>query len=520
MAAKKQKDGVLSRVKAAARRALRLDETGRGGAIVAPVAQAPVDALVEDGFQLALKQILGEDEGRFNMRLHVVSLVEFREAVGDKWKRISEKVMLIAEGIITKHLGAGNVCGRRGQDLFVLVFRGLSAEEGRRRAVTIAEELGRRLLGSQFTGSERPLALAAELSAADGVNSDGSINLAAVHDAVGEMRSIIADAAEDGRPPLDLPDENPLSYSALPGPLPRLEPVLPRPAKPIPSWTEAPRVKRESKEPDWQAMVTAKEAAHTPPPSAPPMPADAALSLLYRPTWVAAGESIGAYKAQIQRVDSPGRPAMEGALAYPRTDAPSAQALDRFAIAQAVRDGLTAEKAGMTPILLVPMHWATATSVNRISLTEPFAAMPEATRRGRVVIDLFGVPDFAGGRELTEVVRALKPLCRAVLLRAQLHDPRAAEAATAGAAMVGVDLSELFADERTDDPQLLAALARFREAAALAGVGAYVWGVRRRAVIVGAVVGGFAMVNGPGLMKDLARPAKVLPAPKARFSAA
>jgi hypothetical protein len=520
MAAKRQKEGMLSRVAAAARRALRFGEADEGGPVAAPVAASPVDALVEDSFHLVLKQMLDEDEGDFNTRLHVVSLVEFREAVGDKWKRISEKVMLIAEGIINKHLGTGNVCGRRGQDLFILVFRGISAEEGRRRAVVIAEELGSRLLGSQFTGSERPLALAAELSVTDGINPDGSINLAAVHNAVGEMRAIIADAAEDDRLPLELPDESPLSHSALPGPLPKLEPVLPRQVKPLPSWAEAPRAPRGSKDPGWEAMAPVREAGHTPPPSAPPLPAGAALSLLYRPTWVAAGESIGAYKAHIQRVDSPGRPALEGALAYPRSDAASAHSLDRFAIAQAVRDGLTAELAGMTPILLVPMHWATATSASRISLTEPFATMPEATRRGRVVIDLFGVPDGASGGVLTEVIRALKPLCRAVLLRAQLPDSRAAVAAAAGAAMVGVDLSELFADERTDDARLLAALVQFREATALAGVGAYVWGVRRRAVIVGAVTGGFAMVNGPGLMKDLARPAKVLPAPKARFSAA
>jgi hypothetical protein len=52
------------------------------------------------------------------------------------------------------------------------------------------------------------------------------------------------------------------------------------------------------------------------------------------------------------------------------------------------------------------------------------------------------------------------------------------------------------------------------------GLGVYLWGVRRRALVVGAVQDGFAMVNGPALMKDLAKPAKTLPAPKARFTLA
>ena len=150
------------------------------------------DGIVEDSFTLALDTLLTEDEGKFHTRLQVISLVEFREAVGDKWFRLSEKVMMIAEGVINLHLGAGNVFGRRGQDLFVLLFRNLSAAEGRRRAVQIAQELGTRLVGAQFIGNERPLALAAEITLGDAIGPDGALDLAALHDAVGEMRAIIA----------------------------------------------------------------------------------------------------------------------------------------------------------------------------------------------------------------------------------------------------------------------------------------------------------------------------------------
>ena len=119
---------------------------------------------------------------------------------------------------------------------------------------------------------------------------------------------------------------------------------------------------------------------------------------------------------------------------------------------------------------------------------------------------------------MTEVVAAARPLCKAVAVRTRLSESRAKLAADCGAALIGVDLSQLSPGERTDDSALLGQLRRFREQAAGFGLGAYVWGARRRAVVVGAVQGGFALVNGPALMKDIAKPAKVLPAPKSRFA--
>jgi len=149
----------------------------------------------------------------------------------------------------------------------------------------------------------------------------------------------------------------------------------------------------------------------------------------------------------------------------------------------------------------------------------PFADIAEATRARRLVVDLFGVPADVSPRELTDTLRALRPVCRQVALRVRLGAPKAGLAVDCGAAMIGIDLAELALAERTDDQHLIVALARFQQAADQARIGAYVWGVRRRNVVARAVQAGFAMVNGAALMKDLGRPAKVLPAPKARFGA-
>ncbi|MBC7906078.1 MAG: hypothetical protein H7Y60_04935 [Rhodospirillaceae bacterium] len=555
MSEKGQRSGLLSRLAApianAARRVVgrgkeldtedeikRLMEMALSGAAPTPA------QLTDDAFQMATKQMLSQDDGAFQVKLHVISLVEFREAVGDKWSRVADKVMMIAEGVINLHMGAGNIFGRQGTDFFVLLFRTVDNDEARRRALIIAQELGTRLVGDQFIGDERPLALAAEISLEDGLNEDGSLNLGAVDKAVGEIRSMIASqtkgeapaprawmrsaaaAADDNaprrhlqpaappprpkadkRPPIALPPE------AAPKPPPR-DPLW----KPLDSVEKAP-----VKDPTWVILDAGEKPLppefHAEELGPEPLPADARLALLWRPTWVAAGEAIGAYKARIQRFDTEGATALEGFKAYARNDEAGTNSIDRFCIANAIRDFRASEATGNGSTIVIPMHWATLTAENRMEFLAPFADLTPQSRSSRVIIELFGVPADVKPIILGTVIQGAKTLCRDVALRCRLSLPQAAMAADCGAAMIGLDLSGLALTERTDDDSLLDALKTFLATAGKARMGAYLWGVRRRKVLMGAVQGGFAMVNGSALMKDIPKPAKVLPAPKARFAA-
>ena len=184
MSGKRSRTGLLSRLAAplaqAARRVVGrsqrdADETRRlMESALAEAEKAPA-RLTDDAFRMFTEQLAKEEDGAFQIKLHIVSLVEFREAVGDKWSKLSDKVMMIAEGVINMHLGAGNIFNRQGSDFFILLFRTCDNTEARRRAVIIAQELGTRLVGDQFVGSEVPLALAAEVSTEDGLHEDGSV---------------------------------------------------------------------------------------------------------------------------------------------------------------------------------------------------------------------------------------------------------------------------------------------------------------------------------------------------------
>ncbi len=482
-------------------------------------AEAGSSGLVDESFTMALEGLLAEDDGQYQTKLHLISLVEFHEAVGDKWGRIAEKVMLIAEGVINLHLGPGNVFGRKGSDLFVLVFRNTPPAEARRRAVRIAQELGTRLVGSQFAGHDRPLALAAEISLADALDGDGALNLEALAAAVTETRAVIAEQApargpiapaEDDAPRRDREPQWAAMEAAERG---RIDP----------NWrTNAVEgAGRTNRDPNWQAVAVERPPGDIIPglDVTPPLPGDAALSLVWRPTWMEEGEVIGAYRAQLLRVDQPGQPAYEGSRAYPTADGEAIPRLDRFVAGAAVRGIKAAAAEGSAARIVVPLHWGSLGTTARMPVLGPFADIPEEIRTQSLIIDLFGLPANLAPVSLSEAVTAIRPLCREVMVRVPLSNPALNRAALAGVSMVGIDLAELPNADKTDDEHLLAALERLRREAKAAGLAVCVWGVRRRRVVVGTVLGGFAMMNGPGLMKDLPRPAKVLPAPRSRFAA-
>lgn len=512
------------------------------------------DRLVDDSFTLTLEEMLAEDAGRFQVKLQIISLIQFREAVGEKWTRLSEKVMLIAEGVIAQHLGAGNVCGRQGQDFFVLLFRSVPHAEGRRRAVLIAQELGTRLLGNQFIAGDQPLALAAELDLADAVGPDGRLKPAALADAIAATRAQIAQTAARGNrrgPSLavdgnggfgratsseqsggagDRPDRNAETAWAGRTDYREGDAVDPR-WKKLDAGTQRPQTepdwkpletnhKRARPEPEWKPLETARRLPDDRPDSPPPMPLDATLSLSWRPTWMGATETLGAYQARIGRVDQPGQNPREGSRAYPSEGGDTALALDRAIIAGAVRELCAADAPSPRATLILPLHWTSVRSARRLSLLAPLADLTEGQRSGRVIFELFGLPDDLATRDLNDTVVALRPLCRDVMLRVSLDQPRATRAADCRASAIGTDIDDLSAAEQADDDILLDILAGLHQKADAAGLGVYAWGLRRRAIVTGTVMGGYSFINGPGLMKDLPRPARALPAPRSRFASA
>ncbi|MDO8606547.1 MAG: hypothetical protein Q7R40_08430 [Phaeospirillum sp.] len=426
-------------------------------------------------------------------KLHVVSLAEFRDWVGEKWPRLAGKVALIVEQVIRRHAGSGNPFCQDGEDRWIIAFPELSPEEARQRTLAVVEDLGRHLFGEQSGEGQRSMAVAAEVFVTDAVSDIGELDCDHVQAAIRESRAFVASGT--------------VSDSV-------------NQWKPMERGEDARR-----QEQVWEVIegAPAKPLAFDPDLVAP-LPPAARLSLVWRPTWVASGEAISAYGARVIRIDHEGAEAVEGCRAYPPGDVNAALRLDRFVVSTAVRDIVAGIRGGdertNQASVIIPISWASLSSEQRGSVVIPLSELTQETRSARLAIEIFGIPDGTTTPELESVVSYVRSLCREVLVRTRMSARRSSLAAEIGVSMVGLDLSELRPDERMDDECLLETLSRVQEATAKDGIGCYLWSARHRKVVGGVVQGGFEMVNGPGLMKDIGRPAIVMPAPRARFVAA
>lgn len=436
-------------------------------------------------FEQAVQKLAALPDGGAG-RVRAVSLGDFRQTVGDKWSRLADKVAIIVENLIRRHIGAGNAYQRHDEETWLLAFAACDADEARRCVTLIAQEISRHLLGDGCVGGERPLAAAACLSAGKMLHPDGRVDGRAVLAALSENHAFVEhldpSAADPGWKRMETPAHK--ANSGQP-------------------WTPIVVARSHAVSEAWQAVGA--------------LTGETRLSLLWRPTWVAENEAISAYCARVVRVDGEGRQPLEGAQAYPEGDAKSAFEIDRFVTAGAMRDLKTALATGRAGSVIVPLCWSSLQLEHRAALLPLFAELSPEERQRHLSLEVFRIPDDADTQVVAELTQFLQGLCGDVLLRVRLSSDLLCRVDELGGAKVGLDLSELRDEERMNDQRLLETLEGLQNSAVQAGAGCYLWSARRRRV-VGEVVGsGFDMVNGPGLMKDVGRPSAVVPAPRQRF---
>ncbi|KAF0115528.1 MAG: hypothetical protein FD149_1578 [Rhodospirillaceae bacterium] len=129
-----------------------------------------------EGVSQTIENILKEEAARFGAnKIHIISLTDFRTALGTRWQRLSLKVMLIGESVIQRHIGPGHLYSRQGEDTFLLVFRNIPPHEAHRRTVLIANDLGHRLVGAAFSDLSAQIRIA-EINAAQLLTPEGTID--------------------------------------------------------------------------------------------------------------------------------------------------------------------------------------------------------------------------------------------------------------------------------------------------------------------------------------------------------
>jgi hypothetical protein len=232
---------------------------------------------------------------------------------------------------------------------------------------------------------------------------------------------------------------------------------------------------------------------------------------VWTPTWVTAVRRIAAFHARVIRVDAENGPAIEAGLAYQGLSAVEILALDRF-VATSVARELTAQFFSTQPMgLTVPIHWMSLAPRSRECIRMPFESCPPKARRKLLKVEVFGFNAAISPAMLRSMVDPLERLGCDIMARLPLsaYEIMSGLRAARSIRAVGVDLSDLEADERVGDEDLYARLVQFRETARENGLACYVWGVRRRPLVARLVRNGFSLVNGPGVMNAIPSPCAI-----------
>lgn len=511
------------------RRTVRRPARPHAGSLRAAVLHRPNAGFLDpNSFARALMERDDDDQ-----RLHVFSLSDFREAVGSKWERLSLLLETAEDAIIRRHVDLSrDVITRLDAEIACLSLPGTGRREAHAKVASIAADLSHFLFGDAVINGRRPQVVAANMAARDAVAEDGTLDHEAIRRAVAGAGAALAPEPELAAPhratlaamlpPAEVRAETPQ------GPIAAVSGDDDRPYRidqsRIPLWVleqrdgrqddrltgaDAPReVMRidgnRGKGADWLEEQLERAAEERLASGATLRP-ESSLTLVWTPTWVATKRAVGAFHAKVIRVDGEGAPPLEGTYAYARAAPIESLTMDRFAAGQAARELMDIHFSRRKTGLTVPVHWMSLAPRWRDCIRIPFESCPPQVLRRHLKLEVFGLTPAVPPHVVARLFDPLEKLNCTVMARLPLSAAGMVKAMH-GVKAIGVDLAELPAEERTGDDDLLGRLERFRDTAHGSGMACYVWGIRRRPLIERVIKAGFSLVNGPGVMCDLAQP--------------
>lgn len=532
----------------------------------------------EEPPELTLEDILKEDIGAFGGKMHIISLVEFKEAIGSaRWLKLSTNIMMIAEGVLRSRLGHAHAYAQRGTDMFVLGFRHLSDGEAKNRAIMVAEEIGGRLAGANF-GGKQALVRVAEIAPEDLLGEGEGLDEDALHAAVADGQAVTP-TADNGsaaahfwssRPPekkpqrllptvdptaLHQPERRYWHQAALPDreesrrawatsgagadydDTPAEDPVAAaaREAAQAPRWEPLVKPLSEAERRHFEEMHggllatlspqdylkrgtldATEEASPAPAPLPPEDP---------EPEVDAASKAPGAVDLTLRPCWTLATEAADTFLLRPvltggsipagETREPAALH-DPLIAAEAVKALAAMAGAGNKAVLVVPLHAVSLAGERRAEVLRALCTAPQSQRMLQLRVELVGITPNTRAATVTAAVQALHPVVREIALRTPLLEPARAVFGIKGV-LVGADLDTVAAADRHPE-RLAAALRQLEEKARLGGAtGTFAWGLKRRQEIAAALNAGIRQVGGNAFSKDIPLPGRIVRLPKGKL---
>lgn len=423
------------------RRFLALEEPG--GAAAAPSAAEP-----EVGAPAARPTEVREfvSAGRFGL----IGLQDLRETLGPRWPALRERVSVLAEAVISRHLQPGDVFELQEDGAYVVLFARLNKAEADFKCRVIGKEITQKLLGSDSVRLADVSSVAVEVSRS-------------------ALASGSADSLEDA------------FYWATPDI--SSDPASPRPTSPprhageVPTSASPHRLRDPRAVSRGAALTAAITHASRPAPSGP--------AWCYAPVWDFSSNALVRFR--LTSADWRAYRAEEGPHEGRRTVAFDT---DMRAISKAVGDlsTLTAEGRRLFVICVVSQT-SLGVEWRRNQLVELLSAAPLALR-SLLQVDVFS-PVFDPGQGLARFFEALSLLKVRTGVTVPLESRRAVHSA-------GMPLNACSAEAPAYLPQaeVLSLLNTFARRSAQVGLDAAVHGLDSRALVIGGMAAGIRYLSG------------------------
>jgi hypothetical protein len=162
-------------------------------------------------------------------------------------------------------------------------------------------------------------------------------------------------------------------------------------------------------------------------------------------------------------------------------------------IRRELRDVQQAQAQGQKFVAMIPIHFQAISSRYRNELIDALKAI-DLTARRSLAFDICGCPPGTPSVRLSDVVSALSPFGRAVMIRVSLNDPEIEAFSNLGLTSIGIDV-----DEKEFDGAMINRLTAFVRRVRTTGLQTYVFGVRSADMIGPLAELGVDYINGPAV---------------------
>jgi hypothetical protein len=135
------------------------------------------DGFMSENIAVSIEDIITQEDNEDIGKVHVLSLTEFHQAMGDTWDAREAKIFLLTESVLRQMVGTGNRWEHQSKEIYIMLFPTLSEIEADARAYDIAEQLGLKIIGERFDGTRRPFIRVAGVDPKDALTEDGKLDI-------------------------------------------------------------------------------------------------------------------------------------------------------------------------------------------------------------------------------------------------------------------------------------------------------------------------------------------------------